>query len=153
VKITILTYGSRGDVQPFVALAVGLKRAGHDVCLAAPHRFADFVAQYHIPFAPLPGDPEEMSAFANNVRHDVLGSIKAMARYVFSIARPVLRAAFDACANADLVVHTFFFTTFAHSLARARNIPDVSVQLVPMFMPTRAYPMIALPAIPPGAVS
>ncbi len=94
-----------------------------------------------------------MSAFVNNVRNDVLGSIRAMARYVFSIAGPVLRAASDACANADVVVHSFFFTTFAHSLARARNIPDLSVQLVPLFIPTRAYPMIALPTLPPGSVS
>jgi hypothetical protein len=79
-----------------------------------------------------------MSAFVNNARHYVLGSVRSMARYVFSIAGPVLRAAFDACAGAELVVHSFFFTTFAHSLARDRDIPDVSVQLVPMFLPTRA---------------
>jgi len=28
MKITILTYGSRGDVQPFLALAVGLQKRG-----------------------------------------------------------------------------------------------------------------------------
>jgi len=39
MKITILTYGSRGDIQPFLALAVGLQKAGHQVKLAAPHRF------------------------------------------------------------------------------------------------------------------
>ena len=55
--------------------------------------------------------------------------------------------------DADLIVHSLFFTNIAYSLARTRNIPDVSVQLLPMFMPTRAYPMIALPNIPPGALS
>ena len=30
MNITILTIGSRGDVQPFVALGVGLKEAGHE---------------------------------------------------------------------------------------------------------------------------
>ena len=153
MKITILTYGSRGDVQPFVALALGLQKAGHSVRLAAPHRFADLAAHYNTPFAPLLGDPEEISALANNVRHDVFGAVKSMAEYVFSIAPPVLRAALAACDDADLIVHSFFFTTFADSLARARDIPDVSVQLLPMFMPTRAYPMIALPNIPPGALS
>lgn len=52
MKISILTYGTRGDVQPFVALAVGLQKAGHIVRIAAPARFADFVSQYNISFAP-----------------------------------------------------------------------------------------------------
>ncbi len=153
MRITILTYGTRGDVQPFVALALELQRAGHSVRLAAPHRFADFAAHYNISFAPLPGDPEEMSALANDIRHDAFGAVKSMAEYVFSIAPPVLRAALAACDDADFIVHSFFFTTIADSLARARDIPDVSVQLLPMFMPTRAYPMVALPNIPPGASS
>jgi sterol 3beta-glucosyltransferase len=153
MKTTILTYGSRGDVQPFVALALGLQKAGHSVRLAGPYRFADFAAHYNTPFAALPGDPEEISALANDVRHDVFGAVKSVAEYVFSIAPPVLHAALAACDDADLIVHSFFFTTIANSLARARDIPDVSVQLLPMFMPTRAYPMVALPNVPPGALS
>jgi sterol 3beta-glucosyltransferase len=140
-------------VQPFLGLAVELRRAGHDVRLAAPYRFAGLVAQYSVPFAPLPGDPEEMSAFVNDVRGNLVGAARGMLHYVLSIAEPVLRAAFDACTDTDLVVHSFFFTTFVHALARERKIPDVSVQLVPLFMPTRTFPMVALPAIPPGAVS
>ena len=34
MHITLLTYGSRGDVQPFLALALGLQKAGHTVRLA-----------------------------------------------------------------------------------------------------------------------
>ena len=67
MKITLLTYGSRGDVQPFLALAVGLQKAGHVVTLAGPHRFADFVGQYGIIFAPLAGDPEEISRLMNDL--------------------------------------------------------------------------------------
>ncbi len=102
VKVTILSYGSRGDIQPFVALAVGLRRSGHDVRLAAPHRFVDLLSQYQIPFAPLPGDPEEMSAFVNAaalpfsetnrrgiLRPDGIGAVCGMARYVWGIAGPV----------------------------------------------------------------
>ena len=31
MKITILTIGNRGDVQPFVALSLGLKQVGHEI--------------------------------------------------------------------------------------------------------------------------
>ena len=58
MHITLLTYGSRGDVQPFIALAQALQSHGHTPLLAAPHRFASLAADYAIPFAPLPGDPD-----------------------------------------------------------------------------------------------
>jgi sterol 3beta-glucosyltransferase len=153
MKIAILTYGSRGDVQPLVALALGLQQAGHTVRLAAPHRFADFAAGHGLPFTPLPGDPEEMSARLNDARGNAIKAVRGMVDYVFSIAEPVARVAFAACAEADLIVHSFLFTTGAHSLAQARGIPDVSVQGFPMFAPTRAFPNVAVPNLPPGALS
>ena len=58
MNITILTYGSRGDAQPFVAFALGLQKNGHVVKLAAPHKFNDFVTSHGIAFVPLAGDPE-----------------------------------------------------------------------------------------------
>ena len=39
----ITTYGSRGDVQPFVSLALGLMDKGHRVTLLAPENFKEFV--------------------------------------------------------------------------------------------------------------
>ena len=36
MKIVISTLGSRGDVQPYLALAVGLQNDGHRVSLSAP---------------------------------------------------------------------------------------------------------------------
>ena len=60
MHITILAYGSRGDVQPYVALGVGLRRAGHTVRLAAPEPFESFVTEYGLEFAPLPGDPAQL---------------------------------------------------------------------------------------------
>jgi sterol 3beta-glucosyltransferase len=153
MKITILTYGSRGDVQPFLALALGLRSAGHAVRLAAPHRFAALVEAYRINFAPLPGDPAEMSLRLNTARDNVFAQVKGMADYVFSIAEPVFRTAFAACADADLIVHSFLFTTGGHALARQRGIPDVSIQTFPMFAPTAAFPNVAAAQLPPGPLS
>ena len=153
MHISLLTYGSRGDVQPFVALALGLQQAGHSVRLAAPHRFADFAAEYGVPFAPLPGDPEAMSAAFNDAKGNILAIIRAMNGYVSRIAPQVAEAAFAACDDADLIVHSFLFTTGAHSLARARGLPDVSVQFFPVFAPTRAFPNVAASYLPPGPLS
>ena len=58
MNIGIFTYGTRGDVQPYIALAIGLMENGHQVTLAAPENFQDLVEEYGITFHPLHGDAE-----------------------------------------------------------------------------------------------
>lgn len=153
MKITILTYGSRGDVQPFLALAVGLQKAGHLVKLAAPYRFEKFVTQQDVPFVPLAGDPEIISQRLNDAGAHPIGMLRAISDYIFSIAGSVARQAFAVCDDADLIVHSFLFTTGGHSLARKLGIPDISVQTFPIFAPTRAIPPVSLPNLPPSLLS
>jgi sterol 3beta-glucosyltransferase len=50
MKITILTIGSRGDVQPFIALAKGLQHAGHSVVIATHEEFRNFVTENGLDF-------------------------------------------------------------------------------------------------------
>ena len=150
MKITILTYGSRGDVQPFLALALGLQKADHTIKLAAPHRFADFVQEHGVPFVPLAGDPEIISQRLNDAGANPIRMIRAMSDYLFSIAEQVARKAFSACDDADLIIHSFAFTTGGHSLARKLGIPDISVQTFPAFASTRELPPVAVPNLSPG---
>ena len=153
MNITILTYGSRGDVQPFVALACSLQKNGHAVKLAAPHKFDEFVTSHGISFVPLAGDPEEISRLINNAGTNPARVVTAMRNYIFSIAAQVLRTAFPACEGADLIIHSFLFTVGGHSWAREHHIPDVSVQTFPMFAPTCEFPNVSAPYNPPGALS
>ncbi len=53
MQITILTVGSRGDVQPFIALGLGLQQAGHTVQLATHSPFQAMVHSYGLEFAPI----------------------------------------------------------------------------------------------------
>src|SRR4051812_45224577 len=54
MNITLMTFGTRGDVQPFLALAVALRDRGHNVTLAAPSDFEVQVNAYNIPFIRMP---------------------------------------------------------------------------------------------------
>ncbi|WP_309086187.1 glycosyltransferase [Chelativorans sp.] len=56
MRFAIETLGTRGDVQPYLALAMGLMARGHEVQLAAPVQFTDMAAEYGVPFAGLPGE-------------------------------------------------------------------------------------------------
>jgi len=44
--ITIVSAGSEGDIQPYLALAVGLKNEGFQIRLAANINFADVIASH-----------------------------------------------------------------------------------------------------------
>ncbi len=63
-RLTIIALGSRGDVQPFVALGLGLQAAGYTVKIAAAADYAELVASYGLAFHSLIGqistllDPE-----------------------------------------------------------------------------------------------
>ncbi len=153
MRITLLTYGSRGDVQPFTALAQGLQSAGHKVRLAAPARFARLAEAYGVPFAPLPGDPQELSVRLNAARRSTWRLVSSLTDFVLAAARPVWLSAKAACQEAELIVHSFLFTAGAHSLARGLGIPDVSVQLFPMFAATRRFPPVGWARLPSGCLS
>ena len=56
MPITILAAGSRGDIQPYLALGVGLRAAGHRVRFAAFRNFASLVEPYGLDFTPVDAD-------------------------------------------------------------------------------------------------
>ena len=60
MKITILAVGTRGDVQPYVALGLGLKQAGHQVKLASSDIFEDFVRARGLDFAVIGDSPKKL---------------------------------------------------------------------------------------------
>lgn len=60
--ITCLTIGTRGDVQPFIALCVGLMKDGHRTRIATHAEYGDWIKSYGIEFAPVEGDPGELMA-------------------------------------------------------------------------------------------
>ncbi|RKO89836.1 glycosyltransferase family 1 protein, partial [Blyttiomyces helicus] len=63
LNILILIVGSRGDVQPFVALGQELLKYGHRVRLATHETFRQFVHDGGLEFYPLAGDPTELMAY------------------------------------------------------------------------------------------
>jgi UDP:flavonoid glycosyltransferase YjiC (YdhE family) len=59
----IQVVGSRGDVQPFLALGKGLLAEGHRIRIATHSRFQDFVLSHDLEFFDIKGDPAELMAF------------------------------------------------------------------------------------------
>jgi UDP:flavonoid glycosyltransferase YjiC (YdhE family) len=64
LNVVIQVVGSRGDVQPFISLALVLKNVyGHRVRLATHLAFKEFVEDNELEFFNIGGDPAELMAF------------------------------------------------------------------------------------------
>ncbi|XP_074276745.1 sterol 3-beta-glucosyltransferase UGT80B1-like isoform X2 [Silene latifolia] len=63
LKIVVLVVGTRGDVQPFLALAKRLQEFGHHVRLATHINFSNFVKSAGVEFYPLGGDPRVLAGY------------------------------------------------------------------------------------------
>lgn len=63
LNIVIQIVGSRGDVQPFLALGLELQKFGHRVRIATHSPFRTFVESSGLEFFDIGGDPKEMMAY------------------------------------------------------------------------------------------
>ncbi|KAK1640761.1 hypothetical protein BDP81DRAFT_268727, partial [Colletotrichum phormii] len=63
LNVVIQVVGSRGDVQPFIALGTALRRYGHRVRLATHDNFAKFVTDSGLEFFPIGGDPADLMSY------------------------------------------------------------------------------------------
>lgn len=145
MKILILTLGSRGDVQPYVALGLGLQAAGHQVTVATLESFAAFVRERGLAFVPFQGDllalmqtPNGKAAIAGK------GNMLALLRQVRPMYRRLLDAAWAAAAAADLVIYHPKIVG-GYSIAEQRGIPGILALPLPLYSPTAAFPSPILP--------
>lgn len=143
MKITILTTGSRGDTQPYIALGMELKRSGHSVKLAAFQNYESFVTAYGLDFFPIQGDVSRVAASLNGndaMQADnplkVLLSFNKLKSYVFELQKDF----FEACRDSDIVLY-HPGAAIGYFAAQYFKIPSVLASPFPM-SPTRDYPAL-----------
>jgi len=153
MKITLLTYGSQGDVQPFVELGKGLVQAGHQVTLAAPGKFEFLTSEEQIKFMAFPGDPQQMVRdMVDKAGNNWWRMVRSMSSFVLPLGLEVSQIAHEACQNADLIVHSFLLTNTGYEIAREKSIPDISAQTFPVFTSTSDFASPAAPDLPLGGL-
>lgn len=149
--ITILTSGTRGDVQPLVALGMGLQGAGYAVRVLTHLPFQPLVAGYGLEFAPLDGNPNELflqPEFQSALTYDggPLHSARMSLRYLRA-ARPLfarmLASAWQGCQGSAALLITLP-TTWGDQIAAALGIPCVWALTQPLGR-TAAFPSPLLP--------
>ncbi len=106
LRITILALGSRGDVQPYIALGAGLQRAGYHITLAAPLTFAPFAQRYGLVFAPVRFNPQQFVALPEiqQAKGNILRLILTARRVVGPLFRQVFDDFWAASQHADALI-------------------------------------------------
>ncbi|MFF4414532.1 glycosyltransferase [Streptosporangium sp. NPDC001559] len=160
MKVLILTHGTRGDVQPYAALALALRWEGHEVLLAAPAASAALAEPYGLDFAPLHDgpntlidDPEVREAIETNYR-GIRGkrvALRVMRRSKPLLARALEDAARVAESGADVVVHAPSIP--GQHIAEKLGVPAVPALLQPVWVPTGAFRNPMLPISLPRALN
>ncbi|KEQ95936.1 glycosyltransferase family 1 protein [Aureobasidium subglaciale EXF-2481] len=151
LNIVIQIVGSRGDVQPFIALGNELQKSGHRVRLATHDIFRDFVTQAGLAFHPIGGDPNELMSYMVK-NPGLIPSMKTMQAGEISKKREMisemLEGCWRSCIEPDEVTGTPFVAdaiianppSFAHiHCAQALCIP-VHLMFTMPWTATKSFP-------------
>jgi len=144
-----VTLGSRGDVQPYVALGKAVQSRGHDVTVCTHANFASFVGRNGLKFADSGGDvlgligqeeSREWMETGLNPFKFVSGFRRLMEKELDEGARAVMQA----CADAEAIIGsgTGFYSGYA--VAQVKNIPFMQAYVQPVH-PTWEFPSALFP--------
>ena len=155
MRVLILTLGSRGDVQPFVALGAALRARGHDVALSTGRGFEAMIEAKGLTAAPLSDDVREqvrspeiqqaLRSFSGKVRawRAAKGWFRRQLDEMWGVAQEV---------RPDVIVYHYAKALAAQHIAEALSIVAMPVTLIPALAPTSAFPSLAVPVRSLGPV-
>lgn len=135
MRVLLTTFGSRGDVQPLLALGVALRALGADARVCAPpdEEFVKMFAAAGVPL--LPAFASVRGWIAEMIPKRATISLPKLAAQVMAAQYPAINAAAQGC---DLMVATGLFSSVvaARAVAEKRGIRYVHAAYCPMFLPS-----------------
>jgi len=149
MRVLLSTWGSRGDVEPLLGLAMALRELGAEVRMCAPPDFADLLARVGVPMMPAGKSVRDL---VHGV-HDRKPSTPADAPRV---AAELVAAQFETVAPAaegcDALVASGLMPAGARTVAEERGIPYVLACFMPGVLPSPHQSPLSRPGrpFPPG---
>ena len=109
-RIVLNTFGSFGDVHPYLALALELKRRGHNPVVATAAVYRSKIEEEGLEFAPVRPDVGELqhdAAAARKLWHPTRGSEYLIRDYLIPQAENSYQDLLPVCRDADLLLTHF----------------------------------------------
>lgn len=135
MHITIVALGTRGDVQPMIALGQGLQTAGHRVQLIAGSNFEGWVRSFGLDFMPsvdmetLMKSPAGI-AWTENGRNP-LKQLDFMRQLLHEHGHGMVQPIIQSASATDLLISGFVSQPFAQSVSEKTRVRHITVALQP----------------------
>ena len=153
LKIAIATHGTRGDVQPFVSLALALMARGHEVTLGTPVNLISFVEKCGVRTSKIAIDSQAFMESPQGSSWLSSGNMQKFMKELGNIVhahRDELIEDYERlCLGVDVLVTGVLTEDYLSALAQARDIPTLAVHFNP-FRPNSRYanPLVSVRALP-----
>lgn len=149
MRIAIIASGSRGDVEPYVALGKGLQAAGHSVRLVTHRDFETLVTAHGVDFWPVEGSVQDVAqSMATLIENgNFLAILARMGQEAQRGALASASASLAACQGVELIVAGIGGVFVGIAIGEKLGIPLLQAYYIP-FTPTGAYPAFVVPKPP-----
>src|SRR6202034_2997453 len=129
MKVVLAGYGSRGDTEPFAAVARELLRRGHDVCMAVAPEMLGFVELAGL--AAVPFGPESLASSRNQSTQDPVGAVVDEKQYLFRAMEEWATTLTALAHGADLLLTGRVEQQLAANVAEYYGIPHAALHFYP----------------------
>ena len=139
MQVLLSSIGTRGDVQPILALGLELQALGHRARLVVPPNFKEWVESYVLECVPIGPDLRKLTG-GTVTGKPVLPSKEQLQQMADQSVRDQFRVIGEAARDCDLIVAATALQFAARSIAEAQGIPYVFAAYAPVVLPSSKYP-------------
>ena len=147
MRVLLSTIGSRGDVQPLVALALQLRALGQEVRLCVPPDFRDWIDSLGIPVTPIGPEVRKATAASPPVT-PAPPSPERRRQLVEATVATQFETIAAAAQGCDIIVAATALQIAARSVAERMGIPYVFAAYCPTVLPSPHHAPPPLPPLP-----
>jgi len=139
MRILLSSIGSRGDVQPILALGMELQALGHRARLCVPPNFKEWVESYGLECIPIGPDLKKLTG-GTVPGKPVLPSKEQLQKMAEESVRAQFQVIGEAARDCNLIVAATALQFAARSIAEVQNIHYVFAAYCPAVLPSSKYP-------------
>ena len=139
MQVLLSSIGTRGDVQPIVALGLELQALGHKARLCVPPNFKEWVESYGLECVPIGPDLKKMTG-GTVTGKPVLPSREQLQQMADMMVRGQFQVIGEAARDCDLILAATALQVATRSVAEAQDIPYVFAAYAPSVLPSSKYP-------------
>ncbi|AHG93717.1 glycosyl transferase family 28 (plasmid) [Gemmatirosa kalamazoonensis] len=150
MRVLLSTIGSRGDVQPLVALGLALRALGEEVRLCVPPDFREWIEELGLPVTPIGPELRSTGRARPDAAPPTLEQRRQMLEGMVAAQFETIAAAAEGC---DVIVGATVLQIAAPSVAERMGIPYVFAAYCPAVLPSphHAPPVLGMLGDTPAA--